>query len=981
MDGYVSNDPSTSAMQALNEILSRQGKKIRAGGNSPITLDDPGVIRVVASGQVNLFLVRPEDDEMTGTRFHMAGVKAGHGFLGFPRDEGEEAYVLAVPAGQTVLLELPLKIFDDLLKRPTFVPLIGQFIEAWVMDLTTHLGTLRPVPLTGSHGIVVGEASFREGDILHSDQGVFWVTLLEGSARFMGLQETPPLQPGNTVPMCPSSWLESVGSGRVLAEPIIDRIQAGSDIWTDLAYFQRLVLSLTDCLCRQEEERRDNQFKRSIHTAGRERDAALAAMRNVLVGEKEDYEKKEPGDPLFKACQIIGTKMGIELREPQPYTLKRLEPLHAISEASKVSIREVTLKNDWWNKDLGPLLGFMEEDDRPVALLDSEPGKYDLHDPTLGTIKSLTGARAAEVRPKAWMFVRPFPHKAMSGLDLIKFGLRGCGKDITRTLLMAIAAGMLSLVTPLAVSMLFDEVIPSQDQGQLLKLVSVLFVAFISVSLFQLVQVLAQVRVEGKMVWSLQCAMWDRIMALPVTFFRQFSSGDLANRSVGVDRIRQVIAGTALTTVVTAVFSGLQLGLLFYFSAELAVVAILLGVLLSVLPAVSLFLQSGYQTSTYRIMGRIQGFTVQVLSGISKLRVHAAEDRAFNKWAEQYAAQRASSLRSGRMTNLLAAYSQSFGLVGTLVILTWIFWTNDRALETMSSGSFLAFVSAFTIVLTSAHTMLVTLYPLLSVRALYRRTKPILQTLPESPPGKADPGELQGAVEFSQLCFRYQRGGPLVIKNMSLVIRPREFVALVGPSGSGKTTVMRLLLGFEHPESGSILFDRQALNQLDVQAVRRQIGVVLQNSTLMAGTIYDNIIGSAPLTLNDAWEAVRKVDLEEEIARMPMGMHTIIGEDGEGLSGGERQRLLMARALVRRPRLLFFDEATSALDNQSQAWVGKNLEALNITRLVIAQRLSTTRKADRICVVVDGRIVETGSFDLLMSKGKVFPVLAQRQLA
>lgn len=980
MDGYITGDPKKSAALSLNEVISRQGRRIEAAANKPIRLDDPNVVLVVASGHVNLFMVQTKNSGQQGTRFHMARVTAGHGLFGFASAEEEETSVLAVAGPQTNLIELPLKILDDLVKRPEFAELIGKLIDAWVMDLSAELAAHNPIPLTATGLNTESEIPLEDGEIVHSDEGTLWITQIEGATRFMGMADLPPLGPGQTAPICPSSWLMSAGPGRIRAKPIAEHLRDRKDIWSDLADFNRLVINIAVYRRREVEQRQERQLTKAMDIAGREHDSAFENLRSVLVGVKEESDEAAPGDPLFKACRIVCDRLGVELREPPARSLGRLKPLHAIAEASKVSIREVALTGKWWKQDLGPLLGFIEEDGRPVALLDRKPGKYQVHDPSGGKRTALTAEMAAKLKPKAWTFIRPFPNKAIKGLDLVKFGMRGCGRDVARTLLMAIAAGMLSLATPLAVSMLFDDVIPSQDQGQLMKLVAVISVAFVSLTLFQLVQALAQIRVENKMVWSLQCAIWDRILALPAAFFKQFTAGDLANRSMGIDRIRRVVSETVLTTIITAVFSGLQLGLLFYFSVELAGVAIILGLALSIVPAVCLFLQTGYQGSLYQIMGRIQGFTVQILNGIAKLRVHAAEERAFNLWAEQFAAQRARSLRTGRVNNVLVAYSQSFGLVGTLVILVWIFWTNDRALQTMSSGAFLAFVSAFTIVLTSAHTMLLTTYPLLSVGPLYRRTRPILQTLPEAPPEKADPGELHGGVELSQVCFRYQRGGPLVIKNISLAIKPREFVAFVGPSGGGKTTLMRLLLGFELPESGSILFDRQALNQLDVQALRRQIGVALQNSTLMAGTIFENIVGSAPLTMDDAWEAVRKVDMEEEIKRMPMGMHTIVGEGGAGLSGGERQRLIMARALVRRPRLLFFDEATSALDNQSQAWVGKNLESLEITRIVIAQRLSTTRKADRICVVVDGRIVETGPFDLLMSKGKVFPILAKRQM-
>lgn len=966
----------------LNQVIAREGRRIKGSARDPIRLEYPEVVYVVASGHVDLFLVKAGDSDREGMRFHMARVNAGHGLFGFPRvAEKRDAVILAVPGQGTVLIQLSFVTVESLTQRPEFTQLMGQFLDAWVGDLSAELAASLHDPQASFRMKAAERTDLKDGDLVQPAEGVLWITQLEGTSRLMGDADFPLITAGQTVPISSVAWLVSEGPGQISAETSESRIKNHQDLRKDLASFHSLMSDVMMCRLGRIEQRQTRQLSDSMEADANRREAVLSSLRKVLVKERDEFGEQLPTDLLLQTCRMIGNHMGIAIRAPHTDSVNRMQPLQAIAEASKISIREVILKGNWWAQDLGSLLGFMAEDNRPVALLDKKPGTYVLYDLSNGTKTHLTAECASRLNTKAWMFVRPFPHKPLAARDVMRFGLQGCRKDIVRTLLMAIAAGMLSLATPLATSMLFDQIIPSENHSQLLRLVAVLSVAFVSLTLFQLVQALAQIRVESKTVWSLQCAIWDRILALPVPFFRQFSAGDLANRSMSMDRIRQIVSGTALTTIVTGVFSGLQLGLLFYYSVELAMVAVVLGMVLAIVPAVCLFMQHGYQTSLYQIIGRIQGVGVQLLGGIPKLRVHAAEERAFDMWAALFAQQRAISFRSGRLNNLLVAYSQSFGLVGTLVILVWIFWTDDRALQTMSAGGFLAFVSAFTIVLTSAHSMLLTLYPLVSVKSLFRRTQPILQTLPEAPAGKAYPGELHGHVELSQVSFRYQRGGPLVVKGLSLQVKPGEFLALVGPSGSGKSTLLRLLLGFEQPESGSILYDRQALNQLDVQAVRRQIGVVLQNSTLMAGSIFENIVGSAPLTVDDAWEAVRKVDLEDAIKTMPMGIYTIIGEGGAGLSGGERQRLLMARALVRRPRLLFFDEATSALDNQSQAWVSKNLEGLGITRVVIAQRLSTTRHADRICVVVDGRIVEIGSFDLLMSKGKVFPILAKRQLS
>jgi ABC-type bacteriocin/lantibiotic exporter with double-glycine peptidase domain len=254
-------------------------------------------------------------------------------------------------------------------------------------------------------------------------------------------------------------------------------------------------------------------------------------------------------------------------------------------------------------------------------------------------------------------------------------------------------------------------------------------------------------------------------------------------------------------------------------------------------------------------------------------------------------------------------------------------------------------------------------------------------TAPEARAERTDPGVLSGDIEINQVSFRYKADGPLALNDVSLRVRPGEFVAIVGPSGSGKSSLFRLLLGFETPEAGSVYYNGQDLTKLDVQAVRRQIGVVLQEARLMPGSIYQNIIGTLDLTLEDAWEAARMSGLDEDTRQMPMGMHTVITAGGATLSGGQRQRLMIARAVVAKPRLMLFDEATSALDNRTQETVSKNLEVLHTTRIVIAHRLSTIRRADRVYVLVGGRLAQSGAYAELLNQRGPFADLVKRQLA
>jgi ABC-type bacteriocin/lantibiotic exporter with double-glycine peptidase domain len=269
-----------------------------------------------------------------------------------------------------------------------------------------------------------------------------------------------------------------------------------------------------------------------------------------------------------------------------------------------------------------------------------------------------------------------------------------------------------------------------------------------------------------------------------------------------------------------------------------------------------------------------------------------------------------------------------------------------------------------------------------NIKPLLEMVKPILEEVPEVDESKKMVTSLSGDIEVSNLTFRYTKEGPTVLNNVSLKIKPGEYVAVVGRTGCGKSTLMRLLLGFEKPESGAVYYDGEDLEGLDVRSVRQCIGVALQNGKLFSGDIYSNIIITAPWkTLDDAWEAARMAGVEEDIKAMPMGMHTMISEGSGGISGGQRQRMLIARAIISKPKILYFDEATSALDNITQKHVADSIANLNCTRLVIAHRLSTIKNCDRIIVLDKGEIVEEGRFEELMEKRGLFFEFASRQIA
>jgi ATP-binding cassette subfamily C protein len=475
----------------------------------------------------------------------------------------------------------------------------------------------------------------------------------------------------------------------------------------------------------------------------------------------------------------------------------------------------------------------------------------------------------------------------------------------------------------------------------------------------------------------MQAAVIDRMLALPAPFFREHEAGDLAQRAMGIESILQKISGTAESAVFGWLFGLFSLFYLFFLDLGLGLLAVLLVGLKLVWTFALNYRALVLQRNGAKLSGEIASRIFQLLSGIAKLRAQGAEGRAFALWATLFSRQKSLDVKVRRVGITLGTVDGAYGLVCSMAMFAAVAFLMPE----MRPGEFISFSAAFGQFLGATMALSAALTGLLAVIPLYERALPILQTVPESADAAPAPGVLSGAIDVSGVSFRYNADGPDVLEGLSINIRAGEFVALVGPSGCGKSTLCRLVLGFEQPYSGAIYFDGQDLAGLDRVGVRRQIGVVLQNGQLMAGDIFSNIVGASRLSMDDAWEAVRLAGMENDLRNMPMGMHTMISEGSSTISGGQKQRLMVARAIVKKPKILLFDEATSALDNTTQAIVTKSIATLKATRIVVAHRLSTIVNADRIFFIEQGRVVETGTFEQLMQLNGRFKALAERQLA
>lgn len=964
-------------------LLCAEGQAVEAGSNRPFLLDDPRSVWLLAGGEVDISSVHlPFQGEAEG-RQHFFSASAGEVLFGVGLGGAHGLTLQGVAAPGAALRKIPLSLWQERAADPAFTDLAALLLDQWLAALLRGVtARLRP---RSYQELRPGQNTLAARSCASSPTRPLWIELQQGTAHLFG-EPTLPLAAGpRLVPLADRAWLESATDlvVRAVDTPALLRSDPGA---ASLGPFHEMVLRCLalrrECGERQERERVAALLRMDRTVVGATLAGLAGVLRDRVPGPELPSEATAAAGegrehPLLQACRAVLRALGVAScpRPPldeqgQP---KARDPLLAVARAARMRVRQVVLRGSWWRGDHGPLVGYRQEDQRPVALLPTSPRRYEAYDVVRGTRAPVTAAVAQTLSPFAHMFYRRLPDRPLQAADLLRFGLFQCRSDLLALLVLGLGVGLLGLVTPLCTGLLFDAVIPGAQRTQLLQLCLGMLLGMLTSSAFNLASGFATLRIEAKLGASLQAAVWDRLLDLPARFFRGFSAGDLTQRAATIQFLCRAIFGMTMGTLLSGIFGVANGLLLFYFDPKLALLGLLLVLLAVGCAALAGWRQVAVMRPMVTMNGHLDGLVFQLLSGVAKLRITGAERRAFANWARQFGEMRRLALK-------VRAPLQVFNSVYPLLCAMVLYGAVQGEGGLSSTGSFIAFVVAFEALLQSALAVCQVGISLPLLRMSYQRMVPILEAVPEVDGAKGDPGELSGEIEISHVSFRYGDHGPLILDDVSLHIRPGEFVAITGGSGSGKSTLLRLLLGFDRPAQGAVYYSGQDLQGLDVREVRRQIGVVLQDGKLMADDIFHNIVGSAKLTQEQAMEAARMAGFDKDIEQMPMGLHTLVSEGGSTLSGGQRQRLLIARALVRRPRILLFDEATSALDNQTQALVSASIEKLAATRVVIAHRLSTIVRADRIVVLQGGRLVQSGTYEELLRQPGPFAELAQRQL-
>ena len=934
----------------------------------PQPLDHRGDALIITAGHVDLFAVEMLDTSPDGIRHHLLRIESGGIVLDLPAPidrVGARINFVAVggPGTRAQLLpHLDVESFDD--------------VAAWIRQLASIVAEPNPrwqlAELSDEQDRNLAPAECRRGPM----RNIVWVTLEAGSAKLMGSAEAL-IAPGIPIPLTSGLWIEAGSSGCSFGASTT--APEGRRLWSALDSFH---LGVVACVAERLQHDRDVNARRltgrrelaqsqTIETFGR--------LSSIIVRRFGRTQlETDRSDPLLAACRLVAAKAGMPITISSRTNANRQDfaAVLEIARDARCRVRKVLLRADWWKNDVGPLVGWLGAD--PVALIRESGRGYTMVEAASGKSRAVDLTLAMELAPEAATFYPPLPSRPLALRDLLGFCFRHSRGNIVRIVLAVVVLGLLSLVPPLITDVLISSIIPRSELDQLTFCAIGLGFAAVGMAGIQVMEGLAMLRLEAGIDWKLQAAIIDRLLRLPASLFREYTVGDFVDRSLGIDAARRALTGRALRGMMSGLICWFSVGLMLYFDVKLGLLALALTMIRAISIISISLIRLYYESRHFDLQGRISGFVLQLFAGIAKLRVAAATVRALAEWSRQYTRQKRYFISSQLTANVLGIFETAFPTLATIAIFAYASYSESKLLADV--GHFLAFFTAFGQSMGTIGAWASGIAELLIAIPPLARLRPLISSAAEFSDERKAPGDLSGAIELARVTFRYLVAGPPILDDVTLKIVPGEYVAIVGPSGSGKSSLFRLLLGFERPELGAVFYDGKSIETLDLSAVRRQLGVVLQTARLATGSIYDNICGGVGLPIEQAWEAARLAGIDTDIKAMPMGMMTSIAEGVNTLSGGQRQRIMIARAVARRPRILLFDEATSSLDNRSQAIVSNALGELNVTRVVIAHRLTTVQRADRIVFLVGGKIVQTGTFAELSQAHGPFAAFAARQL-
>ncbi|HSQ03975.1 MAG TPA: ABC transporter transmembrane domain-containing protein, partial [Burkholderiales bacterium] len=521
----------------------------------------------VEEGAVDIFATGIRDGEPTGPRRPLYRVYRKMALMPVERDLlGSHQALLAVPVPNTRVRPVPLDQLTRLSEVADARDEVIALAASWIGVITRGL-PMPPkdyVPLRSGPSLPVSE-----GKVYCAVEHLLWVRLAGGAAAFMGESDLAVTPDAPAVPLRNDVWFRAQSDVMVETVDPLKLLESG-EIWRGIALYQQL--AIRHAVRSLERTGRDELSRLQIKAqrAGQVMNEALTRFISVVRGEDEPVRALS-SDPTLAACELIGRQLKLEFRVPPKRATPRetIDAVQEIADASAVRTRQVALKGEWWKEDNGPLLALHADTRAPYALLPVKDRRYDLHDPATGEVKRVTPDVAGNLAAFATQFYRPFPGKPIGIAAMLRFGVHGLWREIALLIALGALGGLIGMAIPIATGRMVDAVIPSAQHNDAVVLMLALIAALLAAEIFEFVRSVAVLRVEGKMDNSVQAAVWDRVLSLPVPFFRAYTAGDLANRINGINMIRHTLSGTTVTTLLSSTFSMFNFFVLFYYSAKL----------------------------------------------------------------------------------------------------------------------------------------------------------------------------------------------------------------------------------------------------------------------------------------------------------------------------------------------------------------------------------------------------------------------------
>ena len=961
-------------------------REVVVDANTRYLIEDHNSIWLVKESQGDLFVVEKENPQFIP--LFIQAVRTGD--LIFPASGDAFNYVFFfISPRPTTLLQLPLEPFLKLLSTDSVVKhwMVEQ-IEKWVDNIFQLFETekteqgITEIPRAPTIELQPDvKVRIKVEVAIQLKKKLTWMKCTQGDIQ-IETEELWRLYQGQEcfLPLHPHWFLEATTPARLVLETT-DEIVNDYALFKGLFLFHQWLFAYFEIEQQHELEKFAKMSQQREENAKKLLDDSLHRLGSVF--KKEEFYPLFSVDPLTGAMHQIANRLKVKIAEVKGKHATVDEQLEDLCNRSNLFYRQIKLKDNWWQCISQPTLAFYGKERQPVALLPHSDTQCVFFDPSSAQTVKVDETNAQQFGEKAFSFYVPLSQKKTTFLSLVHFTFSFCKKESVWLLALAIGLAILNLFLPFAMQQLFDVLSDSANFTVLKQLTTGLVLVAFSIWVFNVSKNFTLQRLRSLSLVRLQLGVWGRILTLPISFFRQYTSGETMNRYLSTMGIHQAIVTSGTSALFALAYMFFYFLQMFLFNPMLALYMSGAFLIVAVINLWCIIKQTTLLAAITRCAAKTEGFILQTIMGLSKIRVASAENRFFNLWSEKFVDKKKMELRFQRYQAFVGWITIVFPPLTTLLIymfgLTIIQEQKPGVAGALTTGKFVGFAVSFSLFTSNALSVLQTVFVMMKMKPMWDNFKPLVTTPPEEIEGKESLSQITGKVVLDHISFRYEEEGPWILDDVSIVADPGEMIGIVGPSGSGKSTIVRQLLGFETPNLGSVYYDDKDLADLDTRSIRSRIGTVLQKGDLMAGSIYENIVGSGKYSLDEIKKAIYYAGFEADLKLMPMGLHTVIPMGGESFSGGQKQRLLLARALVALPKILILDEATSALDNINQNLVSTNLDQLKMTRIVIAHRLSTIKNADRIYVLVKGKIIQAGSYQELAEQPGIFASMLHRQ--